>query len=68
MHYNTGTYVVLLKQAELAEATGILGISDLTYFEPIDDDNLLTFDTEGSTLMQINVRYAAFPLGFPTNL
>jgi hypothetical protein len=66
MHYNTGTYVVLLKQADLASATGILGISDLTFFEPLDDDTLLTFDTEGSALLKVRIRYAAFPISFPT--
>ena len=68
LHFDTGNYVVLLKQVDLARETGILGISDLTYVEAIDDGHVLAFDSQGTTLVEIRVTYAAFPIRFPTNL
>ena len=68
LHFDTGNYVVLLKQVDLARETGILGISDLTYVEALDDNRVLAFDSQGSTLVEIRISYAAFPIRFPTNL
>lgn len=64
LNLSSSQYVVVLKQGDLAEATGLSGISDLTFIEPVTDNEVLAFDTQGNALVRIRLEYAAFPLFF----
>jgi hypothetical protein len=55
-------YVVVIKQGDIAAATGLSGISDIRFMETLNNNELLAFDTAGNALMVLRVDYAAFPV------
>ncbi len=62
LNLTTQLYVVVIKQADLAEVTGLPGISDLTFIRPVTDSEALALDSEGNALVRIRMDYAVFPV------
>lgn len=62
INYNTGIYVVVIKQVDIGRATGSPGVSDLTYIDPLTANGILAMDTPASDLLLVRVDYAAFPV------
>ncbi len=61
INYTTGLYVVVLKQADIGRATQSPGVSDLTFIEPINPNEILVMDSRASDFLRVRVDYRAFP-------
>lgn len=62
LNLTTQLYVVILKQSDLATATGLTGISDLTYIRPVTDSEAIALDSDGNAMVRIRMDYAVFPV------
>ena len=62
INYGTGQYVVVIKQADLGQATGSPGVTDLTYLDSITSQQIFALDTVSTSLLLMRVDYAFFPL------
>jgi hypothetical protein len=61
MSYTSGVLVIVADKDEIALATGDV-LSDFTYMEPLDATSLRAFDSQTTSLVEIRLQYAAFPL------
>jgi hypothetical protein len=66
INYNTGRYVVVIKQSDIGAATGSPGVSNLTFIQPVTARQTLVMDTQASDLLLVRLDYAFFPLRIAT--
>lgn len=59
--YSSGVVVVVASAAELSVVTND-PLSNLTYLEPLDDNNLRAFDSRTMSLLEVQLGYSAFPV------
>ncbi len=59
--YTSGVVVVVADVSEIGVATDDT-LADITYIEPLDDNNVRAFDTRSSSLIEFQLDYAAFPI------
>lgn len=59
--YSSGVVVVVASADEIKVVTGD-PIANLTYVEPLDDNNVRAFDSRTTSLLEFRIGYTAFPV------
>lgn len=62
LNYSTGIYVVVIKQKDISDVTRNIGVSDLTFMSPINNNEILIMDSQAGDLLRVRLDYAAFPV------
>lgn len=61
--YTSGVVVIVADNQAIGEATSSQ-LAELTYIEPLDENNIRAFDVVSNSLVEIRLDYAAFPVRF----
>ncbi len=59
--YDSGVVVVVANAAEISVVTND-PIADLTYIEPLDNNNVRAFDLRTTSILDFRIEYVAFPV------